>query len=136
MAQNNVAELTSYYDQIRQNGNLLTANDAQQWSKAVLRGLGIELPGGVRKDLARALPEELAADLQRKFILFYQRDRKKTAPAFLKEIALMSGNTDAAFARLPTTAVFHELKAFAGPEVSDDVAESLAPELSDLWQRA
>ena len=48
----------------------------------------------------------------------------------------MSGNTDAQFALHPTQAVFHEVKGYAGQEVSADVADSLAPEISELWQNA
>ena len=130
------AELALYYDQIRQNGLLLTDQDAHQWSRAVLRQLGLELPRGVRKDLAHALPQELAAPLKRKFWLLHFRDKNKPAKQFLKQIALMSGNTDAAFARHPTTAVLHELKVLAGPDLSNDIAEALAPELAELWRRA
>lgn len=136
MTPTQVAELATYYEHIRQNGYLLTQQDAEQWSTAVLRQLGLELPRGVRKDLARALPEELAAPLKRKFWLVHFRDKNKPAQAFLKQVALMSGNTDSAFARHPTTAVMRELKAIAGPDLSSDVAEALAPDLSELWQRA
>lgn len=136
MAQTNIAETAAYYEEVRKNGLLLTAQDAHQWSNGVLRALGLALPRGVRKDLAHALPEELAKPLSRKFWLLHFRDKHKPAAEFLKEIALMSGNTDRVFAEHPTTAVFRELKAMAGPDLSDDVAEALAPEIADLWRRA
>jgi uncharacterized protein (DUF2267 family) len=136
MAQTDIAETAVYYEEVRRNGLLLTAQDAHQWSHGVLRALGFALPRGVRKDLARALPEELAKPLSRKFWLLHFHDKDKPVGEFLKEIALTSGNTDRAFAVHPTTAVFHELKAMAGPELSDDVAEALAPEIADLWRRA
>jgi len=136
MTQADVAEMTDYTARVRRNGYLLTEQDAEQWSSGVLRALGLHLPRGTRKDLAQALPEELATPLKRKFWLLHFRDKNKTAQAFLKEIGLMSGNTDAAFARYPTTAVFHEVKAMAGPDLSDEIAAALAPEISALWQAA
>jgi uncharacterized protein (DUF2267 family) len=136
MTQTTVANLDSFYEQVQERGYLLTRENAEQWSWAILRSLGHNLPRGTRKDLAKALPEELGNALTRKFWLLHFRDKNKSANQFLKEIARMSGNTDGAFARLPTLAVFHELKSMAGPDLSDEVAEALAPELSALWQQA
>lgn len=136
MAQSNGSDLASYYQNIEKNGYLRTADNAEQWSTAVLRALGTNLDRRTKKKLAKTLPEELAFDLTRKFWLLHFRDKTKERDEFLKEVARMSGNTDAQFAIHPTRAVFHEIKHYAGPEVSDDVAESLAPEISTLWQEA
>lgn len=136
MSQSNVADLAIYYQQVEKNGHLRTEDNAQQWSTAVLRALGLNLGRRTKKQLAKTLPEELAFDLTRKFWLLHFRDKNKPLDLFLKEVARMSGNTDAQFAIHPTRAVFHELKGYAGEEISNDVAESLAPEISELWQSA
>ncbi|MFN2208156.1 MAG: DUF2267 domain-containing protein, partial [Candidatus Promineifilaceae bacterium] len=102
----------------------------------VLRALGINLDGRTKKRLAKTLPEALAYDLNRKWLLLQFRDKNKSRDVFLKEVARMSGNTDADFAVHPTRAVFHEVKAYAGEEVSNDVADALAPEIGELWQQA
>jgi uncharacterized protein (DUF2267 family) len=136
MAQSNGTDLGGYYRQIEENGLLLTEQDAQQWSTAVLRALGPNLPRGTKKKLAKSLPEELAFDLTRKFWLLHFRNKNLPRQEFLKEVARMSGNTDAQFAVHPTRAVFHELKQYAGNDVSETVAEDLAPEVSELWQQA
>ena len=136
MSQSNGADLTGYYKRVEENGHLRTEEIAQQWSTAVLRALGMNLDGGTKKDLAKTLPDELAFDLTRKFWLLHFRDKNKPRDVFLKEVARMSGNTDVQFAVYPTRAVFHEVKGYAGEEVTNDVAESLSPEISALWQEA
>ncbi len=136
MSQSNGTDLAGYYQRVEKNGELRTESNAQQWSTAVLRALGTNLDRRTKKRLAKALPDELAFNLTRKFWLLHFRDKNKPRSLFLKEVARMSGNTDAQFAKLPTTAVFHELKAYAGEDVSNDVAEALAPEISALWQEA
>lgn len=136
MSQSNGADLTGYYQRIEENGKLRTVENAQQWSTAVLRALGTNLDRRTKKRLAKALPDELAFDLTRKFWLLHFRDKNKPSSVFLKEVARNSGNSDAQFAKYPTTAVFHELKGYAGEEVTEDVADSLAPEISALWQEA
>ena len=129
-------DLANYYAQIQKRGLLPTPQTAEHWSEAVLRTLSLNIDRGTKKRLAEALPEELATDLTRTFWLLHFRDKSKSRDAFLKEVARMSGNTDAQFALYPTRAVFHGVKGYAGQEVSDDVAESLAPEISELWQQA
>ena len=136
MSQSNGADLSSYYQNVEENGLLRTVDNAQRWSTAVLRALGLNLDRGTKKQLAKTLPEELAFDLKRKYWLLHFRDKNKPRDAFLKEVARMSGNTDAQFALHPTRAVFHELKGYAGEEVSNDVAESLSYEVGELWQEA
>jgi uncharacterized protein (DUF2267 family) len=136
MSQSNGADLSSYYLRVEENGRLLTPAIAQQWSTAVLRALGLNLDGKTKKQLAKTLPDELAFDLKRKFWLIRFRDMNKPRAAFLKEVARMGGNTDAQFALHPTRAVFHELKGYAGEDVSNEVAESLPKEVGLLWQEA
>ena len=136
MSQSNGADLSSYYQRVEENGHLRTSDNAQQWSTAVLRALGTNLDRRTKKKLAKTLPDELAFDLTRKFWLLHFRDKNKPRDQFFKEVARMGGNTDAQFALKPTRAVFHELKGYAGEEVSNDVAESLSHEVGELWQEA
>ena len=136
MTQANGTDLRDYYQKIQQNGHLPTEEVAQQWNEAVLRTLGLNLDRKTKKELGNALPEELANYLKRTFWLLHFRDSNKSNEEFLKEVARRSGNSDPDFARIPTKAIFHEVKAFAGEDVSDDVADTLAPELSEFWQQA
>ena len=50
--------------------------------------------------------------------------------------ARRSGNSDADFAYYPTMAVFGAIKRMVDADLQREVAENLAPEISDLWQRA
>jgi uncharacterized protein (DUF2267 family) len=136
MTQANGADLSGYYQNIQQNARLLRAYQAQTWSEAVLRTLSLNLDRGTKKKLGDALPDELAFQLERTFWLLHFRDKNKPAYDFLNEIARRGGNTDAEYARTPTLAVFREIKNLAGEDVSKHVADALAPELSELWQKA
>lgn len=136
MTQANGADLSAYYLKIQQNGHLPTQAVAQRWNEGFLRTLGLNLNRKIKKQLGNALPEEFAYYLNRTFWLLHFRDRGKSSEEFLKEVARRSGSSDPDFARVPTEAVIHEVKAFAGADVSDAVADSLAPELSELWQQA
>lgn len=136
MTQGNGANLSGYYQLIMQNGHLQTVAIAESWSEAVLRTLGLNLDRKTKKKLGNALPEELAFYLKRTFRLVYFRNTKETDEEFLDQVSRRSGNSDSAFARTPTLAVFHEVKTLAGEDVSDSVADSLSPELSELWRRA
>ena len=136
MTQANGADLSGYYEKIQQNGHLLTEAATRQWNEAVLRTLGLNLSRKTKKELGNALPEELAAYLKRTFWLLHFRDSSMSREEFLKNVARRSGNSDPDFARVPTKAIFHEIKAFAGADVSDDVSKNLAPELSEFWQKA
>ena len=136
MTQSNGFDQSKYYEQIQKDGLLLTERAAERWSEAVLRSLSLNIDRGTKKRLAKALPETLAAGLTRTFWLLHFRDPNKSSEEFLKEIANRSGNTDAQFARMPTKAIFHQLKQMAGDDVSDDVSDSLAPEIRKLWQES
>ena len=136
MTQANGADLSGYYRMIQQNGRLPTVAVAHCWNEAVLRTLGLNLDRKSKKQLANALPEELAYYLNRQFRLLHFRNSNESDAEFLKEVARRSGSSDPASARVPTEAVFHELKAVSGKDVTDAVADSLAPELSELWQQA
>jgi uncharacterized protein (DUF2267 family) len=136
MTQANGSDLSGYYQQIQQNGLLPTVAVARRWNEAVLRTLGLNLDRRTKKRLGNALPDELAYYLARTFWLLRFRNSNKSEEEFLKEVARRSGNSDPKFAHFPTTAVFHELKTGLEDEISDAVAGSLAPEISELWQQA
>ena len=130
------ASLESFYELVRKQGNLRTDTHAQRWSSAVLRSLALNLGRGARKDLAQALPEPLRVQLKRQFWLLHFRDKSLTQHEFLQQVSRRSGNTDPQFSRLATSAVFAGLKSLIDEEVSDEVADSLSPEVSALWQSA
>ena len=128
--------LDSYYTAVQKSGKLRSPVHAQRWSQGILRTLGINLDRGTKKKLAQALPSDLAADLTRVFWLAHFRNSGMSQHEFLNQISRRSGNTDPSFARYPTTAVFHQLKTFAGQELSDQVAQALSPGVRQMWQEA
>ena len=136
MTQGNVADLSGYYETIMSNGHLLKLSIAEAWSEAVLRTLALNLDRQTKNKLAGALPDTLGSQLKRAFWLLHFRNKTQTAREFLNQVARRSGNSDTDFARLPTQAVFHELKTFAGEVIAADVADTLSPEVSELWQQA
>lgn len=136
MAQTPAMELTDYYVQIQKMGKLPTVNHARRWTTATLRTLGLNLGRKSKKKLEQALPPELADDLTRVFWLLHFPDPHLSSHQFLSQIARRSGNTDANFARLPVRAVFHFLKELIEPDVSEEVAQSLSPEVAELWRNA
>jgi len=136
MAETNGANVAAYYQHIQEDAHLRTEPHAERWSTAVLNTLGLYLDKGTRKSLASALPDELSADLRKKFWLAHFRDADMSKEEFLERVARRSGNTDAKFAATPTTAVFHNLKTLINKEVNQQVADSLAPAVSKLWQGA
>lgn len=129
-------ELTDYFSHIQKAGKLRTPGHAQRWSRAVLKTLGLNLDRGTKKKLAKALPAELADDLNRVFWLLHFRNAGLTQYEFLNQVARRAGNTDPDFARYPVTAVFHQIKAIVGQDVSNQVAETLSPEMRQMWQEA
>ncbi|HEX6384755.1 MAG TPA: DUF2267 domain-containing protein [Anaerolineae bacterium] len=136
MAQTQTMELTDYYQRVQKMGNLRTPAHGRRWSGAVLKTLGLNLDGKTKKKLARALPPELAEDLTRTFWLLHFRDPNLSGHEFQSQVARRSGNTDADFARFPILAVFHHLKQLIDPDLSQQVAQSLSPEVAELWRQA
>lgn len=129
-------DLTDFYRNVQQAGKLPTASHAQRWSRAVLNTLGLHLDRKTKKQLARALPADLAEALIRVFWLLHFRDPQLSRADFLDQISRRSGNTDTEFARFPTTAVFRQVKSLINPDLSDQVAQTLSPEVRQLWQQA
>ncbi len=136
MTEQNGSNLEQYYTFVQTNGKLRSMDHAQRWSTAVLKTLGFNLDKRVKKDLAGALPKELAHDLTRIFWLVHFRHTTISRSEFLDQAARRSGNTDVAFARYPTTAVFAGVKGMIDRQLADRVAESLSPEVRELWQQA
>ena len=136
MTETNGTDIAAYYQHIQEEAQLRTLEHAERWSTAVLNTLGLYVDKGTRKTLAAALPDDLAADLRKKFWLAHFRDENMTKKDFLERVARRSGNTDIQFAAVPTTAVFHNMKTFIDDDVNKQVADSLAPAVSELWQGA
>ena len=67
MIQTATNNLAQYYETVQSRGKILTAKQAKMWSHAVLTTMGIDMSRGVKKELAKALPEELAEQLTRLF---------------------------------------------------------------------
>lgn len=132
----NGTDLQSYFTQVQTTGSLRTDMHAKRWSAAVLKTLGFNLDGRTKKQLAQALPQELAGDLNRVFWLVHFRDNSLSQQEFLNQVSRRSGNSDWQFAKIPTTAVFHGVKKMIDKDLSDKVADTLSPEVSALWKNA
>ena len=131
-----MTDLTSYYQIVQSQGNLRTPQHAQRWSTAVLKTLGFNLDGRTKKRLANALPKELAADLTRVFWLAHFRNSNLSSHEFQNQVSRRSGNSDPQFAKVPILAVFHGIKQMVDSNMQKAVADSLAPEVRELWERA
>ncbi len=128
--------VTNYYQTVQTRGSLRTPDHARRWSTAVLKTLGVNLDRKTKKKLAKALPEELGNDLKRLFWLVHFRNKNMTKQEFQFEVSKRSGNSDWQFAKIPVTAVFHGVKALIDNDTNQAVANSLAPDVRDLWQQA
>jgi uncharacterized protein (DUF2267 family) len=129
-------KLTDYFAYIQKTGKLRTPSHAQRWSRAVLKTFGINLDRGTKKKLAKALPADLANDLTRVFWLAHFQNKGLTQYDFLNQVSRRAGNTDPDFARYPTTAVFHQIKAIVGKDMTDQVAKTLSSEMRQMWEEA
>ncbi|MCB9434125.1 MAG: DUF2267 domain-containing protein [Ardenticatenaceae bacterium] len=132
----NGTDLQSYFTQVQTMGSLRTEMHAKRWSTAVLKTLGFNLDGRTKKQLAKALPEELGVDVTRVFWLLHFQDKTLSQQEFLNQVSRRSGNTDWQFAKIPTTAVFRSVKKIIDKDLSDAIADSLSPEVSALWKNA
>ncbi len=133
---NQVSTLDTFFTQVQHDAGLRTAEHADLWTEAVLRTLGFTLKGGAKRDLAKALPDELAAELKRGWRLINFRDPNLTEAEFVKQVAYRSGNTDGAYSRIATSAVFRNLKTLISSDASDSVADDLPEEVARLWVEA
>ena len=129
-------DLDAYYNTIQTRGYLLTPAEAQRWSTAVLKTLGLNMSSKAKKRLKKALPKELAYDVGRVLMLVHFRDKTMPRDEFLKQCARRAGATDPIFARHPVKAVFHALKSFLDDDTIQAITDDLAPEISQMWQEA
>lgn len=128
--------IETYYQHICKASHLPTQTHAQRWSRATLKTLGVHLDRSTKQALAKALPKELATDLQGVFWLLHFRNTQATQAEFQYQAAMRSGNTDAAFALYPILAVFAGLKKLITSDLSGRIANTLSPEIRALWQQA
>lgn len=126
-------KLKTYYDHVMVAGKLRTLDHAKTWSDGVLKTFGTVLDRGTKKALAKRLPRELADSLSSVFWLMHFRDPNQSSEEFLQRAARRSGNSDGEFARYPTQAVFSGLKMFTDDDLNEKVAQTLSPELRQLW---
>ncbi len=133
---NQTIELSGFYQQIQQNGKLLTQAQAERWNYAVLSTLGINLDRKTKKRLAKGLPAELGATLNRVFWLAHFNNSGQSVEEFLNQVARRSGNTNVNFARYPTAAVFHAVKELIDSELITLVGNALSPDVSKFWLQA
>jgi uncharacterized protein (DUF2267 family) len=130
------SELDDFYGHVQAKGRLHTKDHARRWTRAVLNVLGLNLNRSTRRKLAEALPLELSQALTGIFRLLDFRDPTLTSHYFRRQVALRAGHSDAQFAEFPVTATFHYLKQKIDQNLSERVAESLSPEVRQLWQEA
>lgn len=128
--------LKNYYQTVQTIGDLRTPEHARRWSTAVLKTLGVNLDRKTKKRLTQALPQELGQDLTRLFWLLHFRNKAMTKQEFQFEVSKRSGNSDWQFARMPIQAVFHGVIDLVDKNTQQAVADSLAPEVREMWQNA
>ena len=131
-----MTDLNSYYQTVQNKGSLRTPQHAQRWSTAVLKTLGFNLNGRTKKRLAKALPEELGNDIKRVFWLAHFQNKQLTSHEFQNQVSRRSGNSDPQFAKTPILAVFHGVKQMVDSDTQQAVADSLSPEVRELWEKA
>lgn len=128
--------LMPFYQSVQIRGKLPTTEHAERWTVGTLKTLGINLPRKTKRQLARALPDELAAPLTDVFWLLHFPNPQLTGEEFQRAVARRSGNSDAQFARFPIIAVFGGIKQMINQDLQREVAKSLAPEVRELWNQA
>lgn len=133
---NQALTLQSFYLNVENDARLRSAEHAEKWTSAVLRTLGFTMKGGAKRDLAKSLPPELAGQLTRGWKLINLYNSGMTQGTFLKQVALRSGNTDEAYSRLATTAIFGNLKTYVDDNLEREVARSLPKDVAELWVQA
>lgn len=130
------SQLQDYYEFVQEEGNLLSYDLAKRWSTGVLKTLGFHLNGRTKRNLAKVLPKPLADDLKDVFFLLHFRDPQLSSLEFQKQVAMRSGNTNAEFARFPILAVFSGIQRFTNSKLNQRIAESLSPEVRQLWEQS
>jgi uncharacterized protein (DUF2267 family) len=129
-------DLDSYYRYVTGVGELRTPQHARRWTDGVLRTLGTALSRQAKRALAKELPDELARSVNDVFWLLHFRDPNLGRDEFLHRAGRRSGNSNGEFAAVPTRAVFAGLRFYISTEVDQQIADTLSPQLHDLWQEA
>lgn len=130
------ATLDNFYADVMRQSKQPTPEHAARLTGAVLHALGFNLSGSIKRELARALPPDLAHQLKRGWRLLHIRNSRLSLEDFASDVALHSGNTDPLYGRMATAAVFGQIKRLIDDDLSRKVAKDLSPEVRDLWQSA
>ena len=126
----------NFYAGVMRQGKLRTPDHAERFTGAVLRALGFNLSGGVKRELARALPAALGDQLKRGWRLINIRRHNLPLEDFAAYVGLNSGNTDPLYARMAMAAVFGQIKRLIDDDLSRKVAKDLSPEVREFWDAA
>lgn len=135
MVQTNT-NLDSYFALIKEKGAMISEGQARRWSEAVLRMLGLQMGKSGKKALSDSLPEELSHDLNRVFRLMHFRNTNLPLSEFQSMVARRGGASDPQYALMAIEGVFAGVKSIVDKNTIDKVAESLAPELREVWEQA
>lgn len=130
------SNLDAFFNHVQEHGLLRTREHAERWTRAVLQTLGLNMGRGAKRKLAQALPDELAASLTDVFWLIHFRNTNQGALDFQQRVARRAGNSDKEFARHPIVAVFGGVRDLIPGDVDSAVADTLSPELRQLWEQA
>lgn len=129
-------DLTKFYEIVKENGDLRTMMHAKRWTKATLQTLGINLPKGAKKAMARSLPEELSTFLTDVWWMLPVRDPEIGAADFSARVARRAGNTDPRYAQLVAEVVFGAVQGTLATDVVKQVRDGLSPDLRKMWESA
>lgn len=128
--------LDNFYKEVQEKAYLRTPEHAKRWTTSVLKTLGVQLDGGTKRALAKALPPALANDLKGVFWLLHFRNGRLTPAEFQRQVALRAGHTDGQFARKPVMAVFGQVKGMIDKDLNSRVEKSLPAAIGELWREA
>ena len=118
-------------EKVRHQGAYPTREKADQAARMVLAGLGRQLTGDERVDLAASLPIEAARVLTAQI----PDPRPLTGWAFVKDLTARTG-ASLATARWDTGSVFSAVAAYAGPELITRILHQLPSGYALLFGRA
>ncbi|MFG1665029.1 DUF2267 domain-containing protein [Streptomyces sp. Y7] len=118
-------------EQVRYDGAYPTREEAEKAVRLVLSGLGRQLTGDERVELAACLPHEAARILSSQI----PENQRLTGWAFVKDLA---GRTGASLAttRWHTGSVFSAVAAYAGPDLLTRILRQLPSGYALLFGRA
>lgn len=132
-----LSTVNDFYQYVQKAGLLRSSGHAHRWVVGTLQVLGVNLSGKVKKQLYKALPEELATHLKGIFWPVFFRNTNISVEEFSTRVARRSRATsDPDFARHPIEAVFGALKEMIDDDLSRTIRDDLAPEISQIWDRA